>query len=80
MTATLCTTTHVPGRQHPSVPAVAIDALYMAMLDTVDRVAAEVGVCTTTAMQLPVSLAAAYADLCASLSIPTPDTIRQAIE
>jgi len=72
MTATRSTTLHAPSRQHPSVPAVAIDALYMAMLDTVDRVAAEASVSTTIAVQLPVSLAAAYADLCTSLSIPTP--------
>ena len=80
MTTTLSTTLHVPNRQHPSVQAVAIDALYTAMLDTVDRVAVEAGVCSTTAVLLPVSLAAACADLCASLCIPAPDTIREAIE
>ena len=80
MTATFGTTLHVPSRQHPLDSAISIDALYMAMLDTVERVAAEVGVSTTTAVQLPVSLAAAYADLCASLCIPTPAIIRQVIE
>ena len=78
MTATR--TTRTPPAA-PSAPSFAVDAIHAAMLEAVERfvVGAELSD-TNSAARQPVSIAAAYRDLCTALGMPAPRFVRVALD